>query len=123
MLPVAATWIWRRTALRAASAAEMSVRSYERAYIRCIVGVLYFIAVLPAAWLSLGYHDAQVQGLLREAMQRASSDVERRHALIAHDLHALGAESAGAFATLSRSMGTHRNGRTRIRRSPTVVGR
>jgi hypothetical protein len=47
---------------------------------------LFFIAVLPAAWLSLGYHDAQVQGLLREAMQRASADVERRHAQIAHDL-------------------------------------
>lgn len=97
VLPLASTWIWRRhkrasdatgssPVASTSSGQAMSVLSYERAYIRCVVGALFFVSVLPAAWLSLGYHDAQVQGLLRESTQRASVDVERRHALIARDL-------------------------------------
>jgi hypothetical protein len=88
ILPIATTWLWNRQMQQsvAKEAAAMSLRAYERAYIRCMVGVLFFISVLPAAWLALEFHDAQVHGLLREAMQRASTDVERRHGLIAHDL-------------------------------------
>lgn len=83
---VGVVWRWRARRVTTERTPEMSVRSYERAYIRCIVGVLFFVAVLPAAWLALSYHDAQVHGLLREATQQSVIDVERRHALIGHDL-------------------------------------
>lgn len=87
MVPIASTWLLTKQGQRALSrAAAMPLHAYEQAYIRCILGVLLFLAVLPAAWLALSFHDAQVQGLLREAAHGAGMDVERRRALIEHDL-------------------------------------
>jgi hypothetical protein len=53
----------------------------------CIALWLLLISALPAAWMALGYHDVQVQGLLRDGLLSAARDIERRTAVIASDLH------------------------------------
>lgn len=56
------------------------------AYPMCISMLLIFGAALPAAWLALRYHDAQLEALVRSGLSGALRDIERRHAVIAHDL-------------------------------------
>ncbi|HKE93694.1 MAG TPA: cache domain-containing protein, partial [Povalibacter sp.] len=56
------------------------------AYPMCISVLLVFTAAVPAAWLSLRYHDAQIEALVRGGLANALDDIERRHAVIAHDL-------------------------------------
>lgn len=53
----------------------------------CIALWLLLISGVPAAWMALGYHDVQVQGLLRDGLVRAAGDIQRRSAVIAGDLH------------------------------------
>lgn len=53
----------------------------------CISLWLLLISALPAAWMALGYHDVQVQGLLRDGLLAAARDVQQRTAVIASDLH------------------------------------
>ncbi len=53
----------------------------------CISLWLLLISALPAAWMALGYHDVQVQGLLRDGLLGAARDIQRRSAVISSDLH------------------------------------
>jgi hypothetical protein len=52
----------------------------------CIALWLLLISALPAAWMALGYHDVQVQGLLRDGLLGAARDIQQRSAVIATDL-------------------------------------
>jgi hypothetical protein len=47
---------------------------------------MLLVSAGPAAWIALGHHDAQVRGLLRDALVSQSRDVVQRHAAIASDL-------------------------------------
>ncbi|MBL8271818.1 MAG: hypothetical protein JNL55_35800 [Steroidobacter sp.] len=53
----------------------------------CIALWLLLISALPAGWMALGYHDVQVQGLLRDGLLGAAHDIQQRSAVIASDLH------------------------------------
>jgi hypothetical protein len=53
----------------------------------CIAIWLLLISALPAGWMALGYHDVQVQGLLRDGLLGAAHDIQQRRAAIAGDLH------------------------------------
>lgn len=53
----------------------------------CIALWLLLISAIPAAWMALGYHDVQVQGLLRDGLLGAARDIQKRQASIASDLH------------------------------------
>lgn len=52
----------------------------------CMALWLLLISALPAAWMALGYHDVQVQGLRRDGLFNAARDIQRRTAVIANDL-------------------------------------
>jgi hypothetical protein len=52
----------------------------------CIALWLLLISAIPAAWMALGYHDVQVQGLLRDGLLGASRDIQHRRFDIADDL-------------------------------------
>jgi hypothetical protein len=52
----------------------------------CIALWLLLVSAAPAGWIALGFHDAQMRGLLRDALASASRDVVQRHAAIADDL-------------------------------------
>jgi hypothetical protein len=52
----------------------------------CITLWLLLVSALPAGWMALGYHDVQVQGLLRDGLLGAARDVQKRSAVIASDL-------------------------------------
>ena len=56
------------------------------AYAMCVSMLLLFTAALPAAWLALRYHDAQLEAAVRDGLSGALEDVLRRRAIIAHDL-------------------------------------
>lgn len=53
----------------------------------CIALWLLLLSGVPAGWMALGYHDVQVQGLLRDGLLGAAGDIQRRSAVIAGDLH------------------------------------
>lgn len=53
----------------------------------CISLWLLLVSALPAAWMALGYHDVQVQGLLRDGLVGAARDIHNRSVVIAGDLH------------------------------------
>lgn len=53
----------------------------------CISLWLLLISGIPAAWMALGYHDVQVQGLLRDGLVGAAHDIRHRSVVIAGDLH------------------------------------
>jgi hypothetical protein len=53
----------------------------------CISLWLLLVSALPAAWMALGYHDVQVQGLLRDGLVGAAHDIQNRSVVIAGDLH------------------------------------
>jgi hypothetical protein len=53
----------------------------------CITIWLLLISAIPAGWMALGYHDVQVQGLLRDGLLGAARDIQKRRALIDSDLH------------------------------------
>ena len=55
-------------------------------YATIMTGLLLVCAALPTAWLSLRYHDAQVEGLLRDGLNTMVSGIERRVMVIAYDL-------------------------------------
>ena len=52
----------------------------------CIALWMLLVSAAPAAWIALGHHDAQVRGLLRDALVSQSRDVVQRQAAIASDL-------------------------------------
>lgn len=52
----------------------------------CISLWLLLISAIPAAWMALGYHDVQVQGLLRDGLLGAARDIQHRRFVIADDL-------------------------------------
>lgn len=52
----------------------------------CIALWLLLISAIPAAWMALGYHDVQVQGLLRDGLLGAARDIQHRRFVIADDL-------------------------------------
>lgn len=52
----------------------------------CISLWLLLISAVPAAWMALGYHDVQVQGLLRDGLLSAAQDIQHRRFVIASDL-------------------------------------
>ena len=52
----------------------------------CISLWLLLISAIPAAWMALGYHDVQVQGLLRDGLLDAATDIRHRRFVIADDL-------------------------------------
>jgi hypothetical protein len=52
----------------------------------CISLWLLLISAVPAAWMALGYHDVQVQGLLRDGLVGAARDIQHRESVIADDL-------------------------------------
>jgi len=58
----------------------------------CLATTLMLISALPAAWMALGYQDAQVQGLVRDGLLSASRDIARRHDTIDRDLRRLGVD-------------------------------
>jgi hypothetical protein len=73
------------------------IRSSHRV---CIALWLLLVSAAPAAWIALGFHDAQVRGLLRDALASAGRDVVQRHAAIADDLRRWlsgGEAQSGAF--------------------------
>jgi hypothetical protein len=52
----------------------------------CISLWLLLISAIPAAWMALGYHDVQVEGLLRDGLLGAARDIQHRRFVIADDL-------------------------------------
>jgi hypothetical protein len=52
----------------------------------CISLWLLLISAIPAAWMALGYHDVQVQGLLRDGLLGAARDIQHRRFVIGDDL-------------------------------------
>jgi len=57
-----------------------------RPHAACLAIGLILISALPAAWMAIGYQDAQVQGLVRDGLLAASQAVVRRHDIIERDL-------------------------------------
>jgi hypothetical protein len=52
----------------------------------CISLWLLLISAIPAAWMALGYHDVQVEGLLRDGLLGAARDIQHRRFVIGNDL-------------------------------------
>lgn len=92
------TWVMCALAALAWAAAH---RQHRRAgHNVCIALWLLLISCAPAAWIALGHHDAQMRGLLRDALISASRDVVQRHAAIASDLRRWLADGAARAARL-----------------------
>lgn len=83
--------IWlRRRELYAAPSTGGS-HAIAESHTLCLAIALTLISALPAAWMALGYQDAQVQGLIRDGLVGASQAVMRRHDIIDKDLRRWGA--------------------------------
>jgi hypothetical protein len=52
----------------------------------CLAICLLLVSCLPAAWMALGYHELQLQALLRDGLVTASRDIDRRQTIIDGDL-------------------------------------
>jgi hypothetical protein len=101
-------WIVRVIQIRRRRAAPpiASIAAYRRGYVSCTLGLLCLLSAYPALWLGVGFHDTAVRAFMRDELQAAAGDAEKRRLVLLRDLRRLrdDARRGPSAAALSQAL-------------------